>query len=290
MKAQALAVVALATMLTSVSSAQDAADPDRGDLAARRTFFYGLTPGMDRVGVRKAVGEPDSIEDGKLIYRLDQGAVTLTFTGEKLQSCDHRNAGDRGLYDHRIYYSSEGPGPSAEERGRREALLKEAAFRDQRRWGRRSTTTSLHPRGQAYLLHEGYVVLEGIGAYWSDSNALMHLIARATVVARGKSEVRWRLFDHWKEVRPEDLTDIEIARREQVLRDHGMAILGKPIQETLGDPDARMGSGVDYRLYYVTSGLVRVMMGESNTIREIWLKQPGAEIQVGLEEWLKRSD
>jgi hypothetical protein len=275
------------TLFPATANAQEAPQPPKEKFASRRAYFYALKPGVDMRAITRAVGKPDRTHRGQPAYHLDRGFIALTLDGSALLCCEHRDPGG-GAISLLLYSSYKGLDPSDAELQRRKELIEKQSFYDIRKWGKQSIYTALHQHGRVFLLRNEYVVLEEVCPLMGESGAFSYSIARATRYRRGKTEVLWRLFDHWPQARPEGLDDAEILRREKVLRELGPAIVGRPIQKTLGRPDGRMGSGEDYRQYYLRDGLITVNV-RNNRISSISLTQPGAEKQVGFEAWLKKS-
>ena len=200
------AVIGLVLSLPGVCSAQGSSSQQS---EVRKTYFYSLEPGVTQEQIITAVGVPDTAYEGKSAYQMDQGAVTLSFAGNILISCQHHRPDAATLFSD-LYTLRKSKGraiPTKEEYERREQLLKQDAFYDSERWEGPSISTRRYA-GTAYLLQNGYVVLETPVVLRGRSYA-----SRVVRYRRGQqSEVLWRLYDHWAKVRPGNLTDRKSTR------------------------------------------------------------------------------
>jgi len=183
-----------------------------------------------------------------------------------------------------MVYGRDQADPSDEECDRRERLFEHKEFDDVRGWGQSDIYTHMHPGGDVYLMRDGYVVIVPVCELAGPTGAFAHMASVVTRYREGNAQVVWRVADHWRDVRPAYLTDGEVARREEVLRRLGLKIVGKSLEDTLGKADGWQG-GVGYRLYYISAGIISVTPWQDK-VGDIHLGQPGAEKQIGFEEWL----
>jgi hypothetical protein len=255
------------------------ASPQRPLLEARHAFFYHLKPLLTQQEVIAAVGRPDTRHEGKLAYRMSHGTVVLRFDRHGLREATHYDPGD-GMW---IYLYDRNGWPSSREMARRAQLLSQRRFEGFSAWGKHDIRIHLDP-AVTYVLKDGYIALQPLCPLAGASGPFADRIAWATVWRSGRSTVVYRLWDHWKQLRPADMTDEALARRVDVLRRYGKTTDGNLLKE-LGPWDSEMGSGVSSFLYWIPDGLITIGPLET-TGRHLYLEQPGADRQVDFKSWL----
>ena len=253
--------------------------------ARRQSYFYHLAPGTTRRDVISALGKPDEIAGSEDLYRLKKGYICLYYDRGEIEHCYHNKPGDaecRYLY---IRCGKERPGDTIHH----ERLLERMSFGSLDAWGKGYIWTEAYPTAQAFRLRDGFVVLDT----WPPLPAhgtLPELVAKATVLRRGREKLVFRAFDHWPSFRPKGMTDAELDRREEVVRRHGKTIVGAKLSDTLGPEDGRFGSGIDYRQYYLRVGIIVITVygNDAPRIGSVDLKQPGALRPLTLNQWLAK--
>jgi hypothetical protein len=242
-------------------------------------YFYNLKPGVTMDDVVAAVGKPDAEIDGKPIYRLSRGQIELILDGKAVLRCTHVDPGE-GAVSRFLYRSAEPHGPSEEEIIQREGLLSKRRFMDIREWGNKCV--SRLGRGSVFLLKDGYVEIDSTSRLLGNMGAFAHTVSRATVYRRGKAEVVWRLFEHWDQVCPKGVNEKVLLTREAALKKYGASDTNS-LLKVLGEPDGRMGSGIDYQQFYIHDGLITI------SGKNIMFEQPGMDKQTSFQEWLTKS-
>lgn len=279
-----VSVAALGVILALAGTVSHSAAP--AVLAFREQFFHHLTPDMDRDKIEKAVGKPDITYRGQRAYQMQKGAVVLRFESGQLIECRHLDPAGGGEWQS-TYYRMGGV-PSRAVLVRRDALLRQRRFDHLSRWGLGDVRAD-NLGGVAYLLNAGYLVLEAMAH--GSSGVFSDRIAKATLHQHGRATVFFRAFDRWGDLRPKGLTRRELDRRERVLARYGRAVTQETPLHEIGKADDRMGSGLDYRLYYLREGLLIIIPAHGLSRKDpgfarLW--QPGALRQSSLEEWLLR--
>lgn len=244
----------------------------------KHDYFRNLKPGVTMDDVVAAVGKPDAEIDGKPIYRLSRGHIELILDGKAVVRCTHIKPAE-GTAAEYLYQSEEPHGPSEEESIQRERLLSKRCFVDIREWGKKYVWTSLYGRSYIFLLKDGYIVIEPTSPLLGNMGAFAHAVSRATVYRGDKAKVIWRLFEHWDQVCPKGVNEKVLLTREAALRKYGASDTNS-LLKVFGEPDGRMGSGIDYQQFYIHDGLITI---SGNNIR---LEQPGMGKQISFQEWL----
>ena len=247
----------------------------------RRAYFDALEPGVTTTQVRETIGPPDTTYSGAPAYQLDKGVVVLEAQGDVIVSCRHYHPDSATEF--RELYILRGGTLSDADYDAREQLLKSPAFHDPTRWSGQHISTNLYPDGLAFLLRDGYVVLEGYLILGEQ-----RYVSRITRFHQNAPpEVLWRLFDHWAEVRPSELSDEELAHREAALRAYGSAQESfQNLETALGKRDGSWGSGIVRYQYYIHDGLITTV---AQPIDKVHLSQPGSATQVSFEDWLRKA-
>jgi hypothetical protein len=287
--AQAAIAVALAGMTGSVLA------QDRTALHKRREFFYGLDPLVRVDDVVTAVGHPDARQEGFLVYRLDRGWIRVAVDDGWIRECDHMAPGDAESMN--LYWTRVRPVLDEAVAARREELVAARRFLDVREWGPKDLHTDRYPGSDIYLLKGGFLVIERTCPLMGEWGWFANMVSRATVVRDGNADVIWRLSEHWDAVRPAQLTDAALSRREEAVRaeirrvklscgqahSHGGLPMTRASERrltaALGPADGGMGSGICRSMYYLRGGLLVVDSMRAS------LGVPGAEEHKPLCDW-----
>ena len=263
--------------------------PSDRALAARHEFFYHLKPETTLAMVLAAVGRPDSRRGNRLAYRMRHGTVVLTFDVHGIVSANHLNPGDGTEV---FLYRRWGRWPGAADLDRRERLLSERKFTAlDKEWGDESHGAFIVTyciKGHTFIIRGGYVTIEPLCMLAGAKGSLANRIAKVTVCRSGTPKVIYRAWDEWQSLRPPRLTEVALDQRISTLRKLGHAMERSAAIKSLGEPDAEMGSGFLYFLYWMPDGLVTIRDSARGPLGacEVTLEQPGAEKQVRFEDWL----
>ena len=246
----------------------------------RKNYFYNLEPGITLHQIHETIGLPDTSYEGKPAYKLDTGVAVLEFKDDMLMRCRHYRP-DQWAEFSELYILS-GERLTEAEYKTRELLLKSPEFYNPGKWTGQQIYTRRYP-GITYLLQDGYIVFEGEGTLRDQ------LYASKITRFYGQKPLKifWRLFEHWLEIRPTDLSDEQISNRERVLREYGAKLKSSQnLLSLLGEPDAKFGSGILQYQYYISAGLITIIVAPPS--ENITLSQPGADRQLSFDQWLKK--
>lgn len=245
--------------------------------ADRKAFFYSLRPGIQRAEIILQLGVPDRLNSERSFYQLQQGEVGLLYLSNGyLKSATHF-APSSAVVSRSLYFlRGEDPLSQTQLRNRSRAL-QEQDFYGSFQWQEEpSVSTQNHPGGRAYLLSEGYAVLE---FFWG--------VSKATIYGSKEPGVVYRAFEHWSAHRPAELTDEELHRRSRLLQRPAAELMQARISESWGKADKRRGSGRDFRLYYLTEGVLQLVSNQDR-ILEMKLIQPGKDVDLPLASWQEK--
>jgi hypothetical protein len=154
--------------------------------------------------------------------------------------------------------------------------------------------------GSCYEVDGQYLVIEpivgqGMG-HFSRKTARVLLVG-----ADGVEKTLYRASDHWRHVKPPNVSETAVIQREAALRRLGTRAIGRSVEDVLGPADSQMGSGIDSRVYYLQRGLAVVMVGSGprsepvrmdarrpDSILQIHFSVPGSGApRMTFEEWLR---
>jgi hypothetical protein len=261
-------------------------------------WYQSLRPGVTRTEIARVAGGPLVPRGDVEICRVPPGEIAFTFRGDVLQRADYRDAPPEAITG---LYSTHGTTSAAAVEERRKYLragsfaivppfasspVRSAA-------GGPVIRTSKYQGAGCYEADGQYLIIEpmlwvGVGEF-ADKAARVLLIS-----ADGKEKTLYRADEHWRELRPARLSSAAAAKRESTLRQLGEAVVGRQASEVLGPEDSQMGSGIDYRTYYLPRGLAIVQVGSdgpgrAGRIMSIRFSSPGGSGRwLSLQEWLAR--
>jgi hypothetical protein len=102
----------------------------------------------------------------------------------------------------------------------------------------------------------------------------------------GKEVILYRAIDHWKELKPPTLKERDLNIRMAKLKIVSLNPSRTSVEETLGEADSSMGSGIDYRLYYLEDGPAVLAFGYPEALEQTVIERPGGE-PIPLADWQK---
>ena len=216
----------------------------------------------------------------------------MVYEDDDLVQCRHHDPGEGAIWSE--VYRAWGGRCDAHHLAEREHYLAHRAFSVLPRFSGPRVRTRRY-EGVCYEVGDSYLVIEAILGMLGESGSFVGKAAKVTLVERdGTEEVLYRAIDSWPDLKPASLPSAVAASRSERLRAMGRAVIGKPVDSVFGKHDALMGSGVDYRLYYMTDGLAVVSVGADPTrkakagiITRVWVSRPG-EAYYSLDKWLLR--
>jgi hypothetical protein len=147
-------------------------------------------------------------------------------------------------------------------------------------------------RGLSFELDRGFIMVEPIIDVGGGDGFFADKAARVLwLKPDGTETVLYRAADHWKALKPPGLAESVVKGRQAKLIEVGEHVVGMSLNDILGEADSRMGSGMDYRLFYLEDSLAVVSCGYSKqvkngtTIGSIRIVKPGlTNLTIG--EWL----
>lgn len=240
-----------------------------------------LLPGATRAGVLARLGRPERQDASHLGYATDDGWVTLAFDRDGIREAVRtRNRGPETDW----LYSRMGAVPGRVERARLQALVDGGKVASLRHWGRTGVRT--HSRqGLLFQLPIGLALVEEMCGLPCAYTPYADAVSRVTILRLGVPDcVVYRAWDNWASLRPPKLTDAALAARIAGFRTAGSPRIPVSVTDALGPADTEMGSGMGYRLYWITDGLLTV--GGAGACVNIALVQPGAAEVVSYAAWL----
>ncbi|QDV16363.1 hypothetical protein Pan153_09900 [Gimesia panareensis] len=214
-------------------------------------WYHQLTPRLTRSHLHKIAGKPDSANATTDIYRLPEGELKLKFQDGTLQNCDLK--APSGEVDN--FFCTWGGKLELEHLAARRKYLAARSFADLPQFSGPAFRSTYD--GKCYQVDDGYLVILPILSLIGRSGHFKDKAAWVTHVhSDGTEEVLYRAFDHWQKLKPPQLSDAQVRQRMQKLHTLGLGLVGKPLYSMLGPPDASMGSGRCYRVYYLSNALV----------------------------------
>jgi hypothetical protein len=187
--------------------------------------------------------------------------------------------------------------PAAVNRETRRAFLKAGNYAIVPRFTGPAIRT-LKYRGYCYEVDGQHLVIEPI--IEPGTGHLANKAARVLLVnADGTEKTLYRAMDHWNELRPPNVSRSAAKRREEELKRLGTKVVGLRVGDVLGPADSQMGSGIDYRVYYLPRGLAIVhvgsragppdfVAGRPDFIHGIRFSMPGSDrSDLRFEDWLQ---
>lgn len=253
--------------------------------AAAAEWHESLRPGVTREEILRLAGPPASSAGGVDTYRTGQGRLELRYADGRLvlgMAFD-----GPGPSPSRSFYSLSGAWPKNKpDLKPRQEYLKKGDFSVLPRFVGPMIRTQKY-RGSCYEVDGQFLVLEPVIEVLGGTGYFADKTARALLVkADGTEEVLYRAADNWGLLRPPGLTAEEVRRRRTRLREAGEGFIGRPVGEVLGPSDSNMGSGIDYRLYYLEDALMVVGCGEPRArVETVRMVLPGVT-NLTYPQWL----
>ena len=240
---------------------------------AAEHWYETLRPGITRSEVLNLAGSPTFSDAGTDTYKLTPGRLECRYQGGLLQEATYYDPPGGGV-SRSLYWTDGKPGEDYSAARRR--YLQERRFATLPPFGGNGIRTARY-RGLCYEVDGQFLVLEPIigllggNGFFADKTASMLLVH-----PDGQEETLYRAADHWADLRPPGLSPAVVARRTATVRRLGEKLNGASLSATLGQADAFMGSGVDYRLFYLQDALLIVSCSSQDTIARAELVRPGS--------------
>lgn len=278
-------------------------------------WYHKLTPRLTRSQLHKLAGKPDSTDKTTDIYRLPEGELKLEFQDGTLRNCDLKSSS--GAVNN--YFYTWGGKLEPEHLAARRKYLTARSFDVLPQFsGPAFYSAGLY--GKSYQVDDDYLVIMPMLSLPCFKSHFKDKVARVALLhSDGTEEVLYCAFDHWQKLKPPQLSDAQVRQRMQKLHSLGRGAVGRPVYSVFGTPDATMGSGRCYRVFYLGNALAFVLtesqspaerrksrergltdkyvrqtlLGEAanqsvETIREIDLLRPGKEY-VSMIQWLRET-
>jgi hypothetical protein len=141
------------------------------------------------------------------------------------------------------------------DRQQRKAFVQKGEFAILPNFSGKQVYTSKY-RGTCYELDDGFIVVEPIITLMGGAGYFANKTARVLIAKPdGTEQVLYRAAEHWGALKPPGLTDSEVERRTTAVKLASRAG-GEISLSGFGEGDSSMGSGIDYRLFYLRDALV----------------------------------
>jgi hypothetical protein len=257
-------------------------------------WYQTLRPGITRSEILKLAGTPSESRGTVDIYTKQGGRIECAYGEDGLRRAIYYNTPDGAaawtLYD---TYGD----PKYNDLEQRRAYLKAGNFAVIPNFPGRSIYTQKYPAicwsndsGACYEVDGGFIVVEPIIDLGGGCGFFADKAARVLwLKPDGTETVLYRAADHWKDLKPPLLPENQVKNRQIKLKQAGDHVLKMSITSIFGESDSQMGSGVDYRLFYLEDGLaILTSDGANGTIKSISILKPGIT-NLTLSEWLSGS-
>jgi hypothetical protein len=260
-----------------------------GIISSSAEWYDQLQPGVNRLQIHEVAGQPTTATADSERYNLPQGYLVLKFNREILEDCQRYGPTFPDSLEY-LYATFDGTELSAAQAETRRKYLSARNFavlpQFDGPWIRASGQQGrCYPVDDSFIIIEEIIYLMGGQGFFADKAALVVLRDKC-----GVETVLYRAFDHWASLRPPRLTLEEASARTTRLRDAGLAAIGKPVGSILGHCDSVMGSGVSYRLYYLTNGLaIADAYGDDDdtaNLARLSIAQPGKKV-LEFANWIE---
>lgn len=250
-------------------------------------WYETLRPGTTRNEVIQLAGKPSESSKNLDIYTQSKGHIDCTYsTDNLLQDLTYYDTPD-GAVSATFYALRDTP--NTKEIKERTDFLKKGEFANIPNFSGRGVYTHKY-RGTCYGVNGSFIVVEPIITLGGECGYFTNKTARLSLIdSNGTEKVLYRAAEHWQDLKPPGLSDSEVQRRSQKLLEMGTNIIGAPVAMVFGQGDSYMGSGIDYRLFYLEDALIIAACESSaETIYRIQIVQPGLGT-LTLKEWLTLS-
>lgn len=246
-------------------------------------WYKSLRPGVTRSDVLKLAGKPSSSGSDIDTYTQAKGRIECKYEKASLRSVIYYDTPDGAVAW--TLYSTDGESKESDLE-RRRAYLKAANFKVMPEFSGKKIYTHKY-RGTSYELDDGFIVVEPIIDLLGGRGFFADKTARVLWLNHdGQEKVLYRAADHWGALKPPGLPDNEVQKRIVRLKNAASRLLHMNVTNVLGQSDSVMGSGIDYRLFYLEDGLAVVSCAGGNAIESISVLKPGLT-NLSLDEWLK---
>ncbi len=253
-------------------------------------WYEELSLGITRVEISKLGGPPSSFSKSTDKYILKQGSLNLKYLDGVLVHGTHFDPGG-GAVSRSLYFTWGGDLEASHIQERRD-FLKAGKFMVLPKFKGPRIRASNY-RGICYALDEGYLVVEPMIGMMGGSGHFLDKTEKVTLIdSEGESKVIYEAIHHWKNLKPPNLRWSEVMARSAKLKSLGENPSGKSIVEAFGFGDSRMGSGMDFRLFYLQERLLVVPMGFDDVFfrgeaSEIFPDSPRIK-EHPAEEWMNK--
>lgn len=250
--------------------------------AEENPWFENLSPGITRSNVLQIAGSPKNSAGHVDIYSYRSGTVTLTYEKDILKDGNYNNSVESIGSWH--FFQTPGKPVSARELKERRSFLQKKDFKTLPQFAGESIYTAKYP-AICYEMDGKFLVIEPI--IWLGAGAgtgfYANKIARVMLVdTHGAEQVLYRASDHWDELRPPSVDKTKSRERMDAILSQGNQLDILKLLKILGEPDSHIGSGIDYRLFYLDDCLAII----SPQFRKIvQIVKPGADKQWSYAEW-----
>ncbi len=246
-------------------------------------WYETLRPGITHAEILKLAGTP-SKSDGKVdTYTQAKGRIECTYEGDVLQSAVFFDTPDGAVSW--TLYTTEGEAKDSDF-GLRRAYVKAGSLAILPTFSGRKIFTNKYS-GTCYAVDGGFIVVEpiisllgGVGFFADKAAQVLWL------KPDGTETVLYRAIDHWEALKPPELPESQVKKRTMKLKEAGDRVFKMNLTTVLGQSDSEMGSGIDYKLFYLEDGLAVVTCDFPNgTIKSMSIMRPGLP-NSSFSEWL----
>jgi hypothetical protein len=257
-------------------------------------WYETLRPGITRSEILKLAGTPSKSRGTVDVYTKQGGVIECAYDKQGLREAIYYNTPDGAAAE--TLYDTYGDLKDGDLEQRR-AYLKAGKFAVMPNFPGRSIYTRKYPAvcrsndsGACYELDGGFIVVEPIIVLLGGYGFFADKAARVLwLKPDGTETVLYRAADHWRDLKPPQLPENEVKKRQMKLKQVGDNLLKMGVQDIFGESDSRMGSGVDYRLFYLQDGLAILSCdGPHESIDRISILKPGLT-NLTLNEWLSET-
>jgi hypothetical protein len=251
-------------------------------------WYESLRPGVTRTEVLKITGVPTSSDADLDTYKQAQGRIECNYHEGVLQSLVYYDTPSGA--SEATEYRTEGQ-LNAADLAARKAYLARKSFAVLPTLPGRTVYTAKYS-GTCYELDGEFIVIEPIIFLLGGQGYFADKVARVLLVDRvGRENVLYLAADNWSQLRPPGVSEKQVQTRRAKLAEAREAVAGRGLAGLLGECDSHMGSGIDYRLYYLDNALAVVRCNFSNRteiVAGVYIEKPGWT-NLTLGEWLDSS-
>jgi hypothetical protein len=244
------------------------------DAAEEKIWYKNISPYSDKNSILQKSGDPVQIDGETYYFKLPQGSLKIVFNNGVISDCTQLDPGGVAISGN--HYATYNRNESEENEININKYITGKYFSIIPKINGEVVRTSKYINSTCYKKEDGYVVVEpiislmGSTGFFSDKTAIIINVDKDL-----KEDILYKAFDSWDKLVPPGIDDAELKRRKEILENKEKYDDVKQLISALGTPDSRMGSGVDYSLYYFTKGLL--LISEYTTMENIKLIKPGYE-------------